>query len=140
MKHAKVLHVGSDHHALTAIRSLLRLSLDCVYKAATPRRENYDWSVLKPNQDLQQILSTIDDKYQLFITANKEATKEMIPKKAKRKTMKYNDDERVKRARSRVYTAYSSYTTNHKDERQEEQKRTFKTLYTTIFGEKLNAD
>ena len=64
----------------------------------------------------------------------------MIPKKAKRKTMKYNDDERVKRARSRVYTAYSSYTRNHKDERHEEQKRAFKTVYNTIFGDELNAD
>ena len=43
---------------------------------------------------------------QHFITTNKKTAKEMIPKKAKRKKMKYSDDKRVKQGRSNVYTAY----------------------------------
>ena len=61
-------------------------------KAATPRRENFDWSVLKSNQDLQHrystqldnrssilqndLTDTIDDKYQHLITVNKETAKD----------------------------------------------------------------
>ena len=55
--------------------------------------------------------------------------------------MKYSDGERVKQARSNVYTAYLRYTTDPTDERQEEvsQKiKTFKDVYTTIFGEERN--
>ena len=44
------------------------------------------------------LTDTIDDKYQHFITANKETAKEMILKKAKWKKMKCSDDERVKQA------------------------------------------
>ena len=73
-------------------------------KAATPRKENYDWNVLKSDHELQnrysiqlhnrlcilqnELTDTIDDKYQHFITANKETAKEMIPKKAKRLKIK----------------------------------------------------
>ena len=94
--------------------------------------------MLKSNQDLQHkysiqlhnrfsilqndVTDTIDDKYQLFITGNKETAKEIIPKKTKRKKMKYFDDGSVKQARSNVYNAYSCYTANPTDERQEELK------------------
>ena len=91
--------VGSDHHILSA---KLRLSLQS--KATTPRTENYDWNVLKSDQELQnrysiqlhnrfsilqnELADTIDDEYQHFITANKETAKEMIPKKAKSQKIK----------------------------------------------------
>ena len=64
-------------------------------KAATPRKENYDWNVLKSDQELQnrysiqlhnrfsilqnELTDTIDDEHQHFITPNKETAKEMIP-------------------------------------------------------------
>ena len=64
-------------------------------KAATPRKENYDWTVLKSDQELHnrysiqihnrfsilqnELTDTIDDEYQHFIIANKETAKEMIP-------------------------------------------------------------
>ena len=72
------------------IKSTLSLSLQT--KEETPRRENFDWSVLKSNQDLQHrystqldnrssilqndLTDTIDDKYQHFITVNKETVKD----------------------------------------------------------------
>ena len=40
--------VGSDHRILS---TKLRLSLQ--FKSATPRKENYDWNVLKSDQELQ---------------------------------------------------------------------------------------
>ena len=40
--------VGSDHHILS---TKLRLSLQS--KAATSRKENYDWNVLKSDEELQ---------------------------------------------------------------------------------------
>ena len=40
--------VGSDHRILS---TKLRLSLQS--KTATPRKENYDWNVLKSDQELQ---------------------------------------------------------------------------------------
>lgn len=55
--------------------------------------------------------------------------------------MKYSHDEKVKQARSNVYTAYLCYSTNSTDERQEElsqMKRALEDVYTTIFGEELN--
>ena len=123
--------VGSDHRILSA---KLRLSLWS--KAVRPRRENYDWSVLKSDQVLQnrysiqlrnrfsilqnELTDTIDDKYQHLITANKETAKQMIPKKAKRQKMKYSDDKRIKQARKNVATAYSCYTRNPTNETQEE--------------------
>ena len=123
--------VGSDHHILSA---KLRLSLQS--KAATPRKENYDWNLLKSDQELQnrysiqlhnrffilqnKLADTIDDEYQHFITGNKETAKEMIPKKAKRQKIKYSDDKRIKQARRNVVTAYSCYTRNSTNETQEE--------------------
>ena len=92
--------------------------------------------VLKSNPDLQyrysiqfhnrffilqnDLTDTIDDKCQHFITSNKETGREMVPKTSKQKRMKYSDDERVKQARSNVYTAYSYFTASPTDERQEE--------------------
>ena len=74
--------VGSDHRIISA---KLRLSLRS--KAATPRKENYDWNVLKSFQELQnryygqlhnkfsifqnELTDTIGDEYQHLITANK---------------------------------------------------------------------
>ena len=45
--------VGSDHHILSA---KLRLSLRS--KATIPRMENYDWNLLKCDQELQNRYST----------------------------------------------------------------------------------
>ena len=144
--------VGSDHRILSA---KLRLSLWS--KAVTPRKENYDWSVLKSDQVLQnrysiqlhnrfsilqnELTDAIDDKYQHFITANKETAKEMIPKKAKRQKMKYSDDKRIKRARKNVATAYSCYTRNPTNETQEQlnqKKGKLQEVYSIVFGEELN--
>ena len=74
--------IGSDHRVLSAT-----LTLSLRIKAATPRTENYDWTVLKSNQDLQHrysiqlhnrfsilqndLTDTIDDKYQHFIISIK---------------------------------------------------------------------
>ena len=144
--------VESDHQVLGAI---LRLSLRT--KAASSRTEKNDWSILKSNQDLQHryliqlynrfpILQndhtdTIDNKYQHFITANKETAKEMIPKKAKQKNMKYRDDERVTYIlHTQTNIPHAAYT-NPTDERQEElnfKKGALEDVYTTIFGEELN--
>ena len=104
--------VGSDHHILSA---KLRLSLQS--KAATPRKENYDWNLLKSDQELQnrysiqlhnrfsilqnELTDTIDDEYQDFITASKEIDKEMIPRKAKRQKRKYSDDKRIKQTKKK---------------------------------------
>ena len=144
--------VGSDHRTLSA---KLRLSLRS--KAVTPRKENYDWSVLNSDQILQNRYSiqlhsrfsilqneptyTIDDKYQHFITANKETAKEMIPKKAKRQKMKYSDDKRIKQTRKNVATAYSCYTRNPTNETQEElnqKKGALEEVYSIVFGEELD--
>ena len=144
--------VGSDHRILSA---KLRLSLRS--KAVTPRKENYDWSVLKSDQELQnrysirlhnkfsilqkELTDTIDDKYQHFITASKETAKEMIPKKVKRQKLKYSDDKRIKQARKNVATAYSCYTSNPTNETQEElnqKKRALEEVYSIVFGEELD--
>ena len=144
--------IGSDHCILSA---KLRLSLRS--KAVTPRKENYDWSLLKSDQVLpnrnsiqlhnrfsiiqNELKDTIDDKYQNFITANKENAKEMIPKKAKCQKMKYRDDKRIKQARKNVATAYSCYTRNPTNETQEElnqKKGALEEVYSIAFGEELN--
>ena len=144
--------VGSDHRILSA---KLRLSLRS--KAVTPRKENYDWSLLKSDQVLQnrysiqlhnrfsilqnELTDTIDDKYQHLITANKETAKEMLPKKAKRQKMKYSDDKRIKQARKNVATAYSCYTRNPTNETQEElnqKKGALEEVYSIVFGEELD--
>ena len=144
--------VGSDHRILSP---KLRLSLRS--KAVTPRKENYDWSVLKSEQELQNIYSiqlhnifsmlqneltdTIDDKFQHFITANKETAKEMIPKKPQRQKMKYSDDKRIKQARKNAATAYSCYTRNPTSETQEElnqKKGALEEVHSIALGEELN--
>ena len=87
------------------------------------------------------LTDNIDDKYQHFITSNKETAKEIIPRTSKQKKMKYSDDERVKQARSNVYTAYSCYVRSPTDERQEElnqKKRTSEDAYNITFCEELN--
>ena len=105
--------VRSDHRVLSA---KLRLSLRT--KAATSKRENYDWSVLKSNERLQELYSvqlhnrylalqnedtdSITDKYQHFITANQATAKELVPKKPPRQKMKHIDDDRIKQARGNV--------------------------------------
>ena len=66
-----------------------------------------------------KLTDTIDDEYQHFITANKETAKEMIPKKAKRQNIKYNNDKRIKQARRNVANAYSCCTRNPTNETQE---------------------
>ena len=94
---------GSDYLILSAKP---RLSLRS--KVATPKKENYDWNVLKFDQELHnrysiqlhnrfsilqnELTDIIDDEYQHFITANKETAKEIIPK------IKYSDDKRIKQA------------------------------------------
>ena len=142
----------SDHRILSA-----KLGLSLRSKAVTPRKENYDWSMLKSDQvlhnrysiQLHNIFSilqnefkdTIDDKYQHFIIANKETAKEMIPKKANRQKMKYSDDKRIKQARKNVASAYSCYTRNPTNETQEElnQKNgALEEVYSIVFGEELN--
>ena len=144
--------VGSDHHILSA---KFRLSLRS--KVVTPRKKNYDWSMLKSDQVLQnrysiqlhnrfsilqnEFTDTIDDKYQHFITANKETAKEMIPKKAKRQKMKYSDDKRIEQARKSVATAYSCYTRNPTNETQEElnqKKGALEEVYSIVFGEEFD--
>ena len=145
--------VGSDHRILSP---KLRLSLRS--EAVTPRKENYDWSVLQSDPELQnyrysiqlhnrfsilqnEVTDIIEDKYQHFITANKETAKEMIPKKAKRQRMKYSDDKRIKQARKNLATAYSSYTRNPTIETQEElnqKKGALEEVYSIVFGEELD--
>ena len=74
-----------------AYSSFAKLRLSLRSKAAIPRKENNDWNVLKSDQELQnrysiqlhnrfsmlqnELSDTIDDEYQHFITANKEAAK-----------------------------------------------------------------
>ena len=127
--------VGSDHRILSV---KLRLSLRS--KAVTPRKENYDWSVLKSDQVLQNRYS-IQLHNRFSILQNELTAKEMILKKAKHQKMKYSDDKRIKQARKNVATAYSCYIRNPTNETQEElnqKKGALEDVYSIVFGEELD--
>ena len=103
----------------------LKLSLRVV--KTPPKLSPYDWSVMESNKDLQELYTVkvknryselcnddmaVTSKYQAFMTANEEATKELIPHKRKTRKKISANDPRICEARQNVNSAFSSYQHN----------------------------
>ena len=107
--------------------------------------------MLKVNKDLQNIYAvqlhnrftmlqndvtdTINNKYQHFITTNKETAKNLSPMKVRRQKMKYRDDGKLKLTRKDVPVAYLTYIENSASEKYQtlhENKMVLEEVYDTI--------
>ena len=107
--------------------------------------------MLKVNKDLQNIYAvqlhnrftmlqndvtdTINNKYQHFITTNKETAKDLSPMKVRRQKMKYRDDGKLKLTRKDVPAVYLTYIGNSASEKYQtrhENKMVLEEVYDTI--------
>ncbi|MEE8288342.1 MAG: reverse transcriptase domain-containing protein [Nitrosomonadaceae bacterium] len=142
--------VGSDHRIVTAnVRLSLRKS------KRTPRRDQYDWEVLKNNQGIQQaytievknqfnilqdMTETGTEKYQRFIDANKHATENIIPIKPKKNKNRFSEDPRVIEAREKTKIAFDTYhvdTSEYNRLGYETAKHDLETAYEIVTEEDL---
>jgi len=141
---------GSDHRVLTA-----RLKLSLRAGKQPPRKVNYDWKALKDPKLQQQYTvgvrnryaalctgnQDMTEKYQCFIDACAQYTKELIPVKKKIKTKKFSSDLRIKDAREKVESAYLKYQKDSSAENQstlKEVKKGLQEAYTTVESEHLD--
>ena len=69
------------------------------------------------------VTDSINEKFQHFITTNKETAKELIPMKARRRKMKYREDEIIQLARSHIQVAYLTHTEDPSEEKHENLMR-----------------
>ena len=134
--------LGSDHRILTA-----KIKLSLRMKKSAPRKIPYDWSALN-EPDLQQLYTvTVRNHYQAlsnpqddatkdynnFILANKEAAKELIPLKKKRRQENTAKNKQIDSARQKVKKAFSTYQRTPNAENQA-QLQTEKTNLTETYG------
>ena len=143
--------LGSDHRVVTA---RIKLSLRV---CKTPKRKTvYDWERLKNDTDLQECytvtvrnrfsaLQTADDdateRYQHFVTANSEATKELIPVKKKQKSKNTSRDPRVQEARLKLKECYQKYAGDSTEEHRIElqlKKDSLKGAYDAVMEEEVD--
>ena len=145
-------NIGSDHRIVTA---KLKLSLRVPRKVA---RIRYDWNALKDSNIQEQYTIALRNRYQLlcnepecsnatkkyqnFITAHEEASKEHIPQKtATRKKKRMSDDTRITSARESVNSAFTEYaacTSVDNHENLQEKKKSLQIMYDVIQEEELS--
>ena len=110
--------VGSDHRIVPA---RVRLSLR---KGKTlQRKKQHDWNLLCTDSSLQELYSvevrnrlqpfenadeSATEKYERFITANKEAAEKLIPVRKKARKVQFSKDTQVIEARKRISDAYNA--------------------------------
>ena len=121
--------MGSDHRIVSA-----RVRLNLRKSKRIPRKRQFDWKALSTDSNLQsmyaievrtrfEILADVEeaatDKYDRFITANKEAAEKTIPARSRPRRTHISSDPRVTRARDKIRKAYEMYyqDTAEKNER-----------------------
>ena len=143
--------LGSDHRTLTA---RIKLSLRT---CKTPKgKPIYNWDKLKTDTDLQarytvtvmnrySSLLLPDDnatkKYQHFITANLEATHELIPVKEKPAKSMTSKNPRVNEARQNVQKSFDKYISDSSEENRivlQSDKDHLKEAYDTVMEEEVD--
>ena len=128
--------VGSDHRVVTAE---LQLSLRTAKHA---RKIRYDWQRFSASPEIQENYTVAvknrfqvleednnEERYEKFVTANKEATEEWVPKKPKTKAERRSAHPSVINARKEVADAQAKMAQDESDANQDAWKQALSNLY-----------
>lgn len=144
--------LGSDHRVL---RARVKISLR---KCKSPKRTNYDWSVLRNPSDLQTRYSIsvqnrfnalsgfgqdATQRYGNLIQANNETAEELIPEKKRKENRRTSCDPRIIHARNNVRKAYSKFQkeqTPGNESQLQIEKAALQTAYNYVLEEELAND
>ena len=144
--------VGSDHRIVSA-----RVRLSLRKSKTLQRKKQRDWNLLCTDSNLQKLYSievsnrfqplenadeSATEKYERFITANKEAAEKLIPVRKKARKVQFSKDTRVIEARKKINDAYNAYQQDTSEEKRliyKQAKKSIETTYNDVVEEDLTS-
>ena len=113
-----------------------------IYSVLTVTYRSCSIEVSNRFQPLEDADESATEKYESFITANKEAAEKSIPVRKKARQVQFSRDTRVIEARKKINDAYNAYQEDTSEEKRliyKQAKRSLETTYSDVVEEDLTS-